>query len=63
MELVLIELTRLPKEVFDYAVLTELTWLTQENHFYDSVYRAGLANEGFSYFGIFSLNKVLDWFQ
>ena len=63
MEPVLTKLTQLLKEVYEVGVFTELTWLTQENHFCVSVYRVGLANEGFSYFGIFSLNEVFDWFQ
>ena len=33
MELVLIELTQLPKEVCEDVVLTKFTWLTQENNF------------------------------
>ena len=55
MEPVLIELTQLPKEFCEDAVLTEFTWLTQENNLWVSVYQAGLANEGFSCFGILSL--------
>ena len=55
MEPVLTELTQLPKEVYEDAVLTEFTWFTQENHFNVSVYQAGSANKGFSYFGILSL--------
>ena len=49
MELVLTELTRLPKEVRECAVLTESTQSTQENCFRIRVYRAGSANEKISY--------------
>ena len=38
MEPVLTKLTQLPKEVYEDAVLTKFTWLTQENHFGVSVY-------------------------
>ena len=55
MDPVLIELTQLPKEVYEDAMLTEFTWLTQENYFSVSIYQAGLANKRFSYFGILSL--------
>ena len=37
MEPVLTKLTRLPKELCEYAVLTEFTWLTQENHILVSI--------------------------
>ena len=63
MEPMLTKLTQLPKEVCGYAMLTELTWLTQENHFRVSAYRAGLTNKRFSYISIFSLNEVFDQFQ
>ena len=33
MEPLLTELTRLPKELCEYAVLTKFTWLAWENHF------------------------------
>ena len=54
MEPVLNELTWLPKEICEYAVLTKVTWLTQENHCCVSVYRVGSANEGFTCFSILS---------
>ena len=57
-ELVLIELTWLPKKFYEYAVLTKFGWLTQENHFRLSDYWARSANKGFSCFGILSLMNL-----
>ena len=39
-----------------YAVLIEFSWLTKENQFNVSDYRAGLANKGFSLFGLMNLS-------
>jgi len=63
MELVLIELTQLPKEVYEVVVLTKFTWLTQANHFSVSIYQARSASKGFSYFGILSLMDLFVGFS
>ena len=55
MELVLTNITQLPKEICEYVVLTKFTWLIEENYFKVSVYQAWLANEGFSCFDILIL--------
>ena len=51
-ELVLTEFIKLPKDLCKFAVLTELLLVNIGNHLRTSFYRAGLANEGFCYFGI-----------
>ena len=48
------KLTWLPMDIYEYAVLTEFSSLTQEIHFNVSDYQARLANKGFSCFGILS---------
>jgi hypothetical protein len=46
-ELVLIELTQLPKDFRKFTVLTKPLLVNIEDHLKTSVYRLGLANEGF----------------
>ena len=54
MEPMLTKITLLPKELCEYAMLTEFNWLPQENLFWVSIYQVGSANKGFSVFGILS---------
>ena len=46
-KLVFIEFTRSPKDFAGFAVLTELLMVNTGNHFWNNVYRAKSANEGF----------------
>ena len=66
MELVLTELTWLPKELCQDVILTEFTWLTKEKKNWVSVYRVGSTNKGLSCFGILSLIDLsvgLSWLR
>ena len=58
MELVLTKLTQLPKDFSKFAMLTKLLLVNTRNYFWVSIYRDGLANEGFSYFGILSQTNL-----
>ena len=62
MEPMLTELTQLPKEVYDFVLLIEFTWLTQENHSNVSGYRAGSVNKGFFLFWHIEFNGFVCWF-
>ena len=54
-ELVLTKFTQLPKDFCKFAVLTKLLLVNTGNCLRINVYRAGLANEEFYYFGIRNL--------
>ena len=45
-KLVFIEFTQSPKDSTWFTVLTELLMVNSRNHFWNSIYQAGSANEG-----------------